>query len=95
MEKIAVLLAVYNGREWIDEQLNSILQQKNVDLNVYISVDCQQMVYMSILVANYSSYPQVTILPYGGRHGSAGKTFTYFCPDVNVEEYDLIILQSR
>ena len=90
MEKIAVLLAVYNGREWIDEQLNSILQQKNVDLDVYISVDLSTDGSYEYLVANYSSYPQVTILPYGIRYGSAGKNFYRLVLDVNVEEYDFV-----
>ena len=36
---VAVLLAAYNGIRWINEQINSILNQKYVNVVVYISVD--------------------------------------------------------
>jgi rhamnosyltransferase len=34
---IAVLLATYNGMKWIEEQVESILNQQSVDVNIYIS----------------------------------------------------------
>ena len=37
--KVAVLLAAYNGMKWIKEQINSILYQKNVNIDIYICVD--------------------------------------------------------
>ena len=37
--KVAVLLAAYNGMQWIEEQLASILGQSAVDVTVYISID--------------------------------------------------------
>ncbi len=37
--KIAVLLAAYNGMEWIEEQIASILSQKGVSIKIFISVD--------------------------------------------------------
>jgi rhamnosyltransferase len=38
--KVLVLLASYNGKNYIREQLNSILSQNNVDVNIYIFDDC-------------------------------------------------------
>ncbi len=34
--RVAVLLAAYNGMEWIEEQLDSILNQINVSVTVFI-----------------------------------------------------------
>lgn len=39
MNNIAVLLATYNGIQYIEEQLNSILNQSNVNVVVFISDD--------------------------------------------------------
>jgi len=39
LPKVAFLLATYNGMQWIEEQLVSILSQSEVDVMVYISVD--------------------------------------------------------
>ena len=37
--KIAVLLAAFNGMEWIEEQVESIFAQQSIDVDIYISVD--------------------------------------------------------
>ena len=37
--KVAVLLAAYNGEKYIEEQIQSILDQKNIDIYIYISID--------------------------------------------------------
>lgn len=38
-QKIAVLLASYNGIKYIKEQIDSILNQKNVNVTIFISDD--------------------------------------------------------
>ena len=37
--KIAVLVAAYNGEKFIERQIHSILSQKKVNINIYISLD--------------------------------------------------------
>ena len=39
MNKVLVLLSSYNGEKYIKEQINSILNQKNVDINILIRDD--------------------------------------------------------
>ena len=36
---IAVLMATYNGKQWLSEQVESILQQVNVHLTLFVSDD--------------------------------------------------------
>lgn len=38
-KKVAVLLAVHNGKLWLEEQLDSIFSQKNVDVKLIVSDD--------------------------------------------------------
>ena len=37
--RVAVLVTIYNGQRWLSEQLYSILNQANVDVTVFLSVD--------------------------------------------------------
>lgn len=37
--KVVVMMATYNGLNWIDEQIESILRQRDVDVNLLISDD--------------------------------------------------------
>ena len=37
--KVAVLLASYNGEKWIEEQIDSIFNQKKVDVSLFIRDD--------------------------------------------------------
>lgn len=39
MESIAVIMSTYNGEKYLREQIDSILNQKNVDVNLYIRDD--------------------------------------------------------
>lgn len=42
MEKIDILLATYNGEKFLNEQLDSILNQTYSNFNLYISDDCSK-----------------------------------------------------
>jgi rhamnosyltransferase len=92
---IAVLLAAYNGISWIEEQVDSIFQQKEVDVDIYISVDlssdgthewCQELA---------AKNAHVNILPYGDRFGGAGKNFFRLIRDVDFGDYDYISLADQ
>ena len=39
MDKVAVLLSAYNGEKFLCEQIDSIMNQQNVDLDLYIRDD--------------------------------------------------------
>lgn len=49
MEKIDILLATYNGEKYIQEQLDSILNQTYTNFNLYISDDCSSDSTVDIL----------------------------------------------
>lgn len=92
---IAVLLAAYNGMKWIEEQVDSILNQTNVNVDIYISVDlstddtyqwCQNLAKKNA---------QVKILPYSERFGGAAKNFFRLIRDVDLKEYDYVALADQ
>jgi len=93
--KISVLLAAYNGMEWIEEQIDSINSQTKVDVDLFISVDlstdgtyewCQKLANENI---------HIKLLPYGERFGGAAKNFFRLIRDVDFSAYDYISLSDQ
>ena len=61
----AVLLAAYNGENWIEEQIVSILKQKNIDVHIYVSLDISDDTTIEIIKKIIDKDKRVTLLPYG------------------------------
>lgn len=95
MEKIAILVAIYNGRKWLDEQLTSILQQAEVEVDIFISVDLSSDSSYEYICDKYSSFNNIFILPYGMRYGSAGKNFYRLILDVDFTGYNYIAFADQ
>jgi rhamnosyltransferase len=92
---IAVLLSAYNGMEWIEEQIASILSQKSVFIKIFISVDlsndrtyewCQDLARKDV---------RVEVLTYGERFGGAAKNFFRLIRDVDFSYFDYIALSDQ
>jgi rhamnosyltransferase len=91
LPSIAVLLAAYNGEQYINEQLDSILSQEGVDLSIIISVDKCTDSTLSIVNNYASTHPSnIQVLPYGKKYGSAGSNFTRLLCEVNLNPYQYI-----
>ena len=72
--KCAILLAACNGGKWIKEQIHSILDQSEVDITLFISID-KSSDTLDICQKISKSDCRVHILPYGDRYGSPAKNF--------------------
>ena len=70
---VAVVIATYNGAEFISEQLISILNQnvKNIDLNIYISDDLSSDNTWGLLEEFSKKYKNIKILKNEGNKGPA------------------------
>ena len=88
--KVAVLLAAYNGMQWIEEQLASILDQSAVDLTVYISIDPSTDGTEAWCAAYSAEHHQVTVLPDAGSFGGASRNFFRLIRDVDFGSFDFI-----
>ncbi|MFJ2365658.1 glycosyltransferase [Pseudomonas sp. NPDC087697] len=95
MVKIAVLLAAYNGVKWLPEQIESILQQKDVDVTIFVSVDFSTDATELWVSELASSNPRIKALPHGERFGGAGRNFYRLIRDVDFSEFDYIALADQ
>lgn len=92
---VAVLLTAFNGIKWINEQVNSILNQKEVDIDIYISVDVSSDGTYEWCQNLSSKKANVYILPYGDHFGGAAKNFFRLIKDVDFNMYDYISLADQ
>ena len=91
----AVLLAAYNGEQWVEEQLRSILDQEGVDVTIFISVDLSTDKTLAICSQFEAQEPRVKVLDYGQRFGSAGANFFRLIKDVDVSEFDMVAFSDQ
>ncbi len=87
---VAVLLAAYNGIEWIEEQVNSILEQSDVGVSLFISVDLSSDGTYKWCKHLEDANPNVIVLEYGERFGGAAKNFFRLIKDVNFSAFDYV-----
>ncbi|WP_447793407.1 glycosyltransferase [Pseudomonas farris] len=93
--KVAVLLAAYNGMQWIEEQLASILDQSAVDVTVYISIDPSTDGTETWCAAYAAEHSEVLVLPAAGSFGGASRNFFRLIRDVDLEGYDFVAFSDQ
>lgn len=90
-----VLMAAYEGLEWIDEQIHSILQQEGLEVNLVISVDLSQDCTYERCLEWAEMDSRVTVLSYGQRFGGAARNFFRLIRDVDSFGYDFVALADQ
>lgn len=86
--KIAILLAVYNGRFFLIDQLQSLFAQSNKDFIVYVHDDGSTDDTNSILEQYAQSYPsRFVIMNDPVKHRGAGPSFMWLLENVDADYY--------
>ena len=92
---VAVLMATYNGINWIKEQLLSVLNQTDVNVTIFISDDNSSDATVSLINKIASNDSRVLLLPHIQKMGSAGKNFYRLVCDVDVSDFDYIAFADQ
>ena len=94
--KFAILLAAYNGEKYIEEQIESIITQKNVDCTIFISIDHATDNTEEICKEIANENKKVKILKKSeNRFGSAGKNFYHLFREVDFDSFDYVALSDQ
>lgn len=88
--QVAVLLAAYNGCQWLSVQLQSILDQQGVRVMVFISVDKSSDGTEALVDDWASKDSRVIPLAYGETLGGAAKNFYHLLRQVDFSSFDYI-----
>ena len=92
---VAVLLAAYNGMEWIEGQVSSILSQKSISIEIFISVDLSNDKTHEWCQGLAGKNAHVKVLPYGEKFGGAAKNFFHLIRDVDFSCFDYVALSDQ
>lgn len=93
--KFAILLAAYNGQDFITEQIESILTQKGVDVTIYINVDKSSDATVEIIKAMSIADSRVILLGSNSRFGSAALNFYDLIVNLNQLDYDYFAFSDQ
>jgi rhamnosyltransferase len=92
---VAVLMATYNGKQWLSQQVGSILQQVGVDLTLFVSDDHSTDGTLEYLNELAQSDSRVVVLPKRVRMGSAGKNFYRLVCDLDISGFDYVAFADQ
>ncbi|QBR84528.1 glycosyltransferase [Legionella israelensis] len=90
ISKCAVLLTVYNGRQYLEEQMKSILNQTDVQVTVFASSDISNDGSEALLDKLAAIDERIVILPHGMKFGGAARNFFRLIRDVDLSRFDYI-----
>lgn len=93
--RFAVLLAVFNGVAYLQEQLDSILLQEDVDVEVFVSVDISTDGSEQWIDTVAAGNTHIHVLPHGQRFGGAAPNFFRLFRDVSFDKFDYICLSDQ
>lgn len=94
-KKIAILLASYNGTKYIKEQVDSILNQKKVDVTIFVSDDLSTDKTLEYLQNTYKDDKRMIYLESNQKFGGAAKNFFRLFKDVDFSNFDYISLADQ
>lgn len=90
---VAILLATYNGKDWLVDQLNSLLNQIGVKVHIFISDDLSNDGTWHLLQSLNDE--RITLLPREQRFGSAAQNFFRLLRDVDLSGFDYVSLADQ
>jgi rhamnosyltransferase len=86
-------MTTFNGSKYVKEQIDSILNQIDIDITLVVSDDMSTDGTIDILKSCFDS--RVKILPNKGKFGSASQNFFRLVRDVDFKNYDYIAFADQ
>lgn len=92
---VAVCLAAFNGVRWLDEQLTSIVAQREVDCRIFVSVDRSTDGTEALVERWAAEQPRISVLSQGQRFGSASLNFFRLLREVDFAGFDFVAFADQ
>jgi rhamnosyltransferase len=93
--KIAVLMAVKNGLVYLPQQIESIINQQDCQITLFISDDCSTDGSLEYIQKIAQEINAIQLLPKTNHLGSAALNFYRLICDVDIEAFDYIALSDQ
>lgn len=95
LPRVTVLVAAFNGVEWISQQLDSILMQQGVAVSLLISVDPSTDDTLQLCQRYATEHLNVALAPPGGPFGCAARNFFHLLKKVDLTATDFVALSDQ
>ena len=92
---VAVLLAAYQGEKFIEDQIKSIINQENVNYDLFINIDKSNDNTFAISENFVKKFENIKLLTSNNIYGSASKNFLNMLLMVNIDNYDYISFSDQ
>jgi rhamnosyltransferase len=92
--RISILLATYNGQEFIAKQLDSIENQIDVSISIIVSDDASEDNTQEVLRSSINKKTDISILP-AKKTGNACKNFFRLINDTDFSKADFIAFSDQ
>jgi rhamnosyltransferase len=92
---VLVLLATNNGEKWILGQIKSILNQKNIDIDILISDDGSTDNTISLIKNKYKNKKNISFIKRSKVCRSSGANFKHLLTYCNAYPYQYIALSDQ
>ena len=92
---VAVCLAAFNGEPWLDEQIDSILEQTGVSVKIFVSVDRSTDGTLRLVQKRANFEDRIEVLSYGERLGGAVSNFFHLLRTVDFSGFDYVSLSDQ
>ena len=93
--KTTIMLAAYNGEHYIQEQLQTILEQTFKPCKIFINIDLSDDNTISVVEEYAKRNPEIHILNTCKRFGSAAANFINLIIDADLSDVDYIALADQ
>ena len=93
--RVAVLLATYNGINYLAEQVDSIVKQTSCAVDIWVSDDQSTDGTWEWLSERSNIDPRISVLPRIERFGNAARNFYRLLRDVDSSAYDCVALSDQ
>lgn len=93
--KVAVLMACYNGEDYIFDQVQSIIKQEEIDVNIYISIDKSDDNTHKICSDLSNNNSKIKIISKERIFGNAAKNFYNLIFNTEINNYDYISFSDQ
>ncbi len=92
--KVAVLLAAYNGAEWLDAQVSSILNQESISVTLFVSIDASDDGTEEWFTRHAKEDERIRVLSINNS-GAASQNFFRLIRDVDVGDFSYVCLSDQ
>lgn len=93
--RVLVLLATYNGKPWLAQQLGSIIDQEHVEVTINIADDLSKDGTREFLLSEYSDRPDIRMNFWETPSGSAGGNFRRLYTAIDAAGFDYVALADQ